>query len=116
MLVCELVRNSGVLDMAGLLGAAGGGIRGVEIREENEISLREMPNPLQNLKTAKSGIFLARGYQRLSKARDFGGETIPLRLGFARNIGGPVRGRSGGPKNFTKSDSRQMSSFCPLTP
>ena len=47
---------------------------------KSEKSLRETLSPLKSFKTAKSGNFRPKGYQRLSKAHDFAGETISFRF------------------------------------
>ena len=57
-------------------------IRGPVSASESKKSLRETPNPLRTLKTAKSRIFRAQRYQRLGKSRDFAGETISFRFRF----------------------------------
>jgi hypothetical protein len=74
--------------------------------------------PLKTLKTAKSVLFLAQGYQGLSKTHDFVGETISfgfrftwLRFGFARNPGGLRRAGRGTVEKFGKRDSLEKSFF-----
>jgi len=72
----------------------------------------ETLNPLKNLKTAKSGIFRAQGYQALSKTLDFAGETISFRFGaktkgiasffVSREILGGRQAAGRGPQKFGK--------------
>jgi hypothetical protein len=47
---------------------------------KNEKSLRETLSPLKSFKTAKSGVFRAQRFQRVSKTHDFAGETISFRF------------------------------------
>ena len=68
-------------------------------------SLRETLNPLKTLKTAKSGDFSMQGNQRLSKSRDFAGETISLRFPFifvSREILSPKKPQWGKAQKFGK--------------
>jgi hypothetical protein len=70
--------------------------------QEREIEkpLRETHRPLKSLKTAKSGVFLAQGYQWLSKAHDFAGETFSFhfvsRQGLESYFGAALRAGAGG--------------------
>ena len=81
------------------------GGQGVERRRQEhafdtrfEKSFRETLKPLKSLKTAKSYFLRPQGYQRLSNAHDFAGETFSFHFRFAlasREILGALGGASG---------------------
>jgi hypothetical protein len=96
------------------LSAPGRGQRPRPTRPPNEKSFRETLNPLKSLKTAKSADFQAQGYQRLSKTRDFAGETISFRFRFvwaAREISRPETGHLEGLKNLENAPSSKKAFF-----
>jgi len=74
-----------------------------------EKALRETLNPLKNLKTAKFGVFGTQAYQRLSKSRDFAGETISFRFRFVSPFFRFARNGAPGAKKPQRAKNLQAS-------
>jgi hypothetical protein len=81
-----LLENEESAGMTALLGGGEGRSDEREFAAKFEKALREMVNPLIFLKTAKSRVFRAQGYQGLSKTPDFAGEAISFRFRFVWSV------------------------------